>query len=221
MANQTCTQMLQVHHMRVVRLDDDFTPLVSPTARYEHTRPVSLDYTEQRPDRVTIEQLDGAGDRCGYFQGPERPPDTVEMNVGLCKVDAELQEMLAGGSTITDGTYGTIGYLAATQATVNINGVGIETWSLAWNGNQRWLFNGQPAWYRHLFPKTSWRVGQVSMANDSFSLLPLEGVGEVNSQWDTGWDDDPFPVPVGNSAYGWVLDDEIPTGACGYQVIAA
>ncbi len=220
MANQTCAQILQVHHLRAIRLDDVGNPLVGAASLYEHTRPIAVSYTETRPDRVRIEQPDGAGETCGLFQGPPRAATTVELTVDLCKLDAELIELLVGGTVITNGTYGTIGYLAATDSDINVDGVALETWSIAWNGESRLTYLGQPAWYRHIFPKSTWQIGQVSMAADSFSTIPLTGVGEKNPQIGTGLASDPFPADVSDRPYAWSLDDSIPTGVCGYQAVA-
>lgn len=220
MANQTCTSLLKVCHMRVLRLDGAGEIVVGADARYEHAAPIALSYTEQRPERERLEQKDGCGDTCGLYIGPPRAVDSVELSVDLCKLDAELVEMLAGGSVITDGTYGTVGYLSATDSTVNVEGVAIETWSIAWNGRQRALRNGEPAWYRHVFPKTTWQVGQITANNEGFSTIPMTGFGEVNSGFATGYSADPFPTDVGESAYGWVLDDALPEAFCGYQAVA-
>lgn len=220
MPNQTCANLLQVHHARVVRLDDVGDPLVGVDSLYEHSRPITFGYTETRPDRVRIEQQDGAGETCGLFQGPPRAAETIELTLDLCKLDAELMELLLGGATIQNGAYGSVGYLAATSSDINVDGVALEVWSIAWNGNTRLTYLGQPAWYRHVFPKTTWQLGQVTMANDAFSTIPLTGVGEINPQWGTGLTTDPFPTSVASHPYAWVLDDSIPTGECGYQEVA-
>jgi hypothetical protein len=220
MPNSTCKNLLKVCALRVVRLDTDGSVLAGADSLYVHSSPILLNYTETRPDRERLEQVDGCGDQCGLYNGPPRAVDGVTLRMDLCKLDAELVEMLAGGSVITDGTYGTIGYLAATDATINEDGVAIETWSIAWNGRQRALLGTQPAWYRHVFPKTSWQVGEVSMQN-GFSTIPMTGVGEVNSGFATGLaGGDALPVAIGDSAYGWFLDDAKPDAECGYQAVA-
>lgn len=218
--NATCAQLLQVHHARVLRLDDIGDPLSGADSLYEHTRPIVVSYTEVRPDRVDILQEDGAGDTCGHYQGPPRPASTVDLTMDLCKLDAELIEMLLGGTVITNGSYGTIGYMAADESDINTNGIALETWSIAWNGESRLTYLGAPAWYRHIFPKSTWQLGQVSMSNDGFSTIPLTGVGEKNPQIGTGLAADPFPADVSSRVYAWALDDAIPTGACGYQLVA-
>jgi len=220
MPNATCAQLLQVWHARIIRLDDTGDVLAGIDSLYEHDRPITMGYTETRPDRVRIEQQDGAGETCGLYQGPPRAAETIELTMDLCQLDAELMELLLGGLTIQNGSYGSVGYLAATSSDINTDGVALETWSIAWNGNSRKTYLGQPAWYRHVFPKTTWQLGQVTMANDAFSTIPLTGVAEVNPGFGTGLATDPFPTNVGSHPYAWVLDDSIPAGACGYQEVA-
>lgn len=220
MPNQTCTNMLKVCSLRAVRLDTDFSPATGADAMYVHSAPILFGYTPQQPDRERFEVFNGCGDQCALYVGPARAVDSVNLRMDLCQLDAELVEMLAGGTVITDGAYGTIGYLAPTDSTVNESGTAIETWSIAWNGRQRALRNGQPGWYRHLFPKTAWTVGEIVQQN-GFSTIPLTGVGEVNSEWGTGLAGaDAFPVAIGDAAYGWFIDDARPEGECGYQEIA-
>jgi hypothetical protein len=219
MPNQTCTNMLKVCALRAVRLDPDGTSATGADAMYVTTASILFGYTPAAPDRERFESINGCGDQCALYIGPPKAVDSVTMRVNLCQYDGELIELLAGGSVITDGTYGTIGYLAPTDATVNVDGVAIETWAMAWNGRQRAFRNGLPAWYRHLFPKTTWQVGEVVQEND-IATIPLTGTGEVNSAWGTGLaGDDAFPTSVGQAAFGWFSDTAKPAGACGYQTL--
>lgn len=221
MANQTCTTPLKVCAMRGVRLDDDGTILSGASSLYT-VKPILLNYTPSTPERERLEQLDGCGDQCLLYLGPPKATDSVALRMDLCHLDAEWIEMLAGGSIITDavGTgYDTIGYLAPTDDTVAVDGVAIETWSYAWSGRQRALLGGSPAFYRHVFPKTLWQVGEVSLSN-GVNVVPMTGTGETNTGFGTGLAADAFPADVGESAYGWALVDSMPDVECGYQTVA-
>lgn len=220
MSNQTCTTPLKVCALRAVRLDP--TGAIEQGASSLYTKkPVLLAYTPNVPERERIEQLDGCGDQCVLYLGPPKAVDSVTLRLDLCDLDAEWVEMLAGGSIITDavGTgYDTIGYLAPTDSTVAEDGVALEVWSYAWSGRQRATLGGSPAFYRHVFPKTTWQVGEITLSN-GINVIPMTGTAETNTSFGTGLASDPFPADVGESLYGWALVDSIPDVECGYQAV--
>lgn len=221
MANQTCTQRLKVCHLRVLRLDDDGTVMTGTESRYESPAPATFNYTPTAPERERFEQINGCGDQCALYIGNPKAVDSAELSLTVCNQDAELTELLAGGAIIDTATGGgdTIGYLSSTDATVNVNGVAIEVWSYAWNGRQRALRNGAPAFYRHTFAKTGWSLDEQTGEN-AIATITYTGIAEVNDQYGTGYTADPFPVPLGSSVYGWFIDDAMPAAACGYQAVA-
>jgi hypothetical protein len=218
MANLTCTTPLKVCAMRAVRLDPSGAILPGASSLYTKT-PVLLAYSPNVPDRERLEQTDGCGNTCVLYLGPPRAVDSVTLRADFCDLDAEWVEMLAGGSIITE-SYDTIGYLAPTDSTVNEDGVALEVWSLAWAGRQRALIGGAPAYYRHVFPKTTWTVGEITFSN-GVNVIPLSGQAETNENFGTGLAADPFPADVADSLYGWALVDSIPDVECGYQNVAA
>lgn len=220
MANLTCYNVLRVCHLRVLRLADDGSVTESAEARYEHDAPILFGYTPQSPDREEFEQLNGCGNECAYFISPPKAVRSAELQLELCTLDAELLELLLGGALITD-TGDTIGYQSSTDATVNVDGVAIETWSIAWNQRERALVAGSPGWYRHQFAKTQWTQDQLTTDNSGFSTVTLSGTAEVNSGFGTGFADDPAPASIGESVYQWFTVGERPTGACGYQPVPA
>jgi len=218
--NNTCTESLRLCAFRVLRLDDDGTLLVGASSMYVVDAPVSFKYTPQSPARDRFEVINGCGDVCALFVGSPKAVDSVDLELHLCNLDAEVTELLAGGEVITDYTYGTIGYKAPTDSTVNDNGVAIETWAVQWAGRQRALIGSTPGWYRHCFPITKWQQDALEQKND-FSDVVLKGSGEVNSGFGTGLVADPIPVTIGDSAYLWYTDSSLPSGECGYQPVEA
>lgn len=219
MSNSTCTQMLKLCALRILRLDTDGSILSGASSAYVLDEPVSLSYTPTRPDRERFEVVGGAGTQCALYLGNPKAVDGVDLELHLCSLDAEVTELLAGGAVITDGSYGTTGYLSSTDATVNDTGVAIETWAFQWDGRQRALVGSTPAFYRHVFPMTTWQEGAKTQEN-AFADIVMTGVAQTNSGFATGLASDPFPTDVGDSVYGWVISATKPTGACGYQTVA-
>lgn len=221
MANLTCTQMLKVCHLRLLRLSSAGAISVGVSSRYEHKAPVLFGYSEVRPDAEHLEQPDGCGDICASFDGPQKAVSSLTLRLQLCEENAEVDELLLGGALISEGTGpgNTIGYIAATDATVNANGVALETWAWQWNGKQRALKGALPGWYRHVFPKTFWTKDEVVQEN-GFAAPAYTGTAVVNSAFSTGYTGDANPVAVGDAPYLWYVDDAVPAANCGYLAVA-
>ena len=218
MANSTCAATLKVCALRAIRLNAAGDVLAGASSLYVSDSLMLLSHTPVTPDRERLEQLNGCGDQCVLYIGPPKAVESDDLTMTLCSLDAELTEMLAGGSVITE-SYNTTGYLAPTDSTINEDGVSLEIWTIAWDGRQRKLKGGQPAWWRFFWPKTTWSVGATTFEN-AVGSLPLVGKAEPNSTWTVGLTADPIPVAVGSSVYGYWLDDGLPTAVCGYQAAA-
>lgn len=219
MANETCASTLKLCGLRVLRLDTDGSVLVDTSARYTTDTAILLGHDPQVPDIERLEQLNGCGDQCVLYLGSPKAVESDNLTMNLCNLDAELIEMLAGGTVITED-YDSVGYLAPTDSTLNEDGVSIEGWSIAWAGRERKLKGGNPAYWRHFWPKTKWKAAPKTLEN-GIGVIALTGAAEPNSGWGTGYADDPIPVSVGESVYGYWLDDALPTSECGYQAVAA
>lgn len=218
MANNTCLSVLKLAAIRTGLLDDAGVPDPGSANLYS-AKGILFGFTPQFPNRESFEQVDGEGDTCAKFTGPPKAPDSVDLTMNLCTLDAELIQMLTGGTTVTE-SYNTTGYLAPTDDTVNSNGVFIEAWAYAWSGRQRALVGSAPGFWRFAFPKTTWEQGQIQLEN-GISVIPLTGVAEPNSGFATGISSDPFPTDIGESVYGYVLTDSVPTVQCGAQALPA
>ncbi len=219
MANSTCASTLKICALRVGRLDSSGALDPGESNLYVTDASILLGFTPIVPDQERLEQLNGCGDQCVLFIGDPKAVESADLTLNLCTLDAELIEMLAGGSVVTDG-YDSIGYLAPTDSTLNANGVFVEAWTYAWAGRQRQLLGGQPAFWRFVFPLTKWSVGEVTLEN-AIATFPLTGTATPNSEFGTGLEADPFPADVGESVYGYALVDEIPTAECGVQELEA
>lgn len=212
-------QLLKVVVMRVLRLSSSGAYATGPDTMYVSEQPIMVQYTPKRLQRERFEQANGNGDSCALFVGPPRAVTDVDLKLSLCVLDAELEELLCGGSILTDPTYGTIGYKPPEDSTVNAYGCALETWSVAWNGRQRKKLGNSLAYWRHIFPMCSFERDQASMQN-GFDNPSFTGEGQINSSYGTGLAADPLPSTIGNVPYEWFLDDAKPTGANGYQAAA-
>lgn len=212
-------QLLKVVVMRVLRLASSGAYAVGADNMYVSEQPIMLQYTPKRLARERFEQPNGNGDQCALFIGPPRAVTDVDMKLSICALDAELEELLCGGSILTDPTYGTIGYKPPEDSTVNAYGCALETWSVAWNGKQRKKLGNALAYWRHVFPMCSFERDQASLQN-GFDNPAFTGSGQINSSFGIGLAADPLPSSIGNVPYEWFLDDARPTGQVGYQAAA-
>lgn len=210
--------LLKVVALRTLRLTSVGAIASGTDGSYVTNQAIMLQYTPATPARERFEQPNGNGDVCALFIGTPKAVTDVSMKLTVCRWDAELEEMLCGGSIITDVNYGTIGYRPAEDSTVNAYGTAIETWSVAWNGKQRKKIGNSPALWRHVFPMTSWTRDQASLQNQ-LDNPSFSGEGQINSGFGTGLASDPLPAAIGNVPYEWYLDDAMPAGADGYVTV--
>jgi hypothetical protein len=219
MANQTCASSLKLCALRVGRLDDVGVPDEGAGNLYITDSSILLGFTPNVPDRERLEQLNGCGDQCVLYIGDPKAVETADLTLNLCTLDAELIEMLAGGTVLTEG-YDSTGYLAPTDDSVDANGVFVEAWTIAQTGRVRKTKGGSPAFWRFGFPKVRWSVGAVTLENGILTF-PLTGVAEPNTGFATGYGPSPWPADFGEAVYGYMLDDEIPTAECGVLELEA
>lgn len=210
--------LLKVVVLRLLRLNSVGQIISASDASYVTSQAILLQYTPKAPARERFEQLNGNGDNCALFVGTPKATTDVDMKMTICRWDAELEEMLCGGSLILDNNYGTVGYRPPEDSTVNANGVAMETWSIAWNGKQRKKLGNSAAYWRHVFPMTTWSRDQSSLQN-SLDNPSYTGAGEVNSGFGTGLAADPIPATIGNVPYEWYLDKAAPAGTDGYVTV--
>lgn len=158
-------------------------------------------------------QKDGCGNTRVTFQGCDKL-DSADLTINFLEFDPQLFEMLTGGSLFVAGGK-VVGYQPPTTAAVCPNGVALEMWSPAWDGDQQAVdtVTGLPVYFRLGFPKTTWTVSDMGFGND-ITKQPLVGHGVANAQFLTGPYAD-WPSVV-NSVYGWYYDTAIPAASCGY-----
>jgi hypothetical protein len=210
--------LLKVVVMRILRLDQLGAIVHASDASYVSSQAIMLQYTPNVPARERFEQPNGNGDVCALYVGNPKAPTDCAMKLTACRWDAEMEELLCGGSILLDANYGTIGYRPPEDTTVNVNGVALETWSIAWNGKQRKRLGNSVAFWRHVFPMTTWQRDQATLQN-GLDNPSYTGEGTINSGLGTGLASDPLPSAIGNVPYEWYLDKAAPAGADGYVTV--
>lgn len=200
--------------MRATRLDVDGSPHVGVKSQIVSNALIKITFTPQNEDGDEISLKNGNGDQCVYYKAPDTLKN-IDFEVDMCTPDPEMQEMLAGGTVLLDGS-DSIGYAApAVGSTANPNGVSIEAWSKAIIGGA--LASHLP--YIHwLWPRLNLTQDEQSLENDAAQPV-FKGTGQENAGWGTG--------PNGDWEYEssrlwqWVREATLPDITNGYATVTS
>lgn len=167
----------------------------------------------------------GCGDLCAIL----RTPDLVKgitLDMELCLLDAQLNEMLTGAGVYTSGGNAIGGAWPAVGVTPSP--VCIEAWSKAWDNDQQAVpaFTTPSAAYIHwIFPFTRWTPGDVTLEND-ISTWPVTGVGSENDRITANGPFDDWPASVSGPGLvgrlgSWFFDSTLPTCDGSYSTVTS
>lgn len=213
-----CYTPVKVCRMRATRLDDVGAPLPGSDSVVVTDALITLGYSVVLKTGANFEQQNGCGDVCATVQDPDQVK-AVDLKMDLCKLDHELVELLTG-ATLVQVLGQTRGFVIPQVDTPLTSEVSIEAWAKAWDGDQQAVLNGQPMYYRYVFPRTTWVLGDQTLENKVITL-PMSGHGKSNSQFGDGPAND-LPYDVYLAPMGIFDDDsELPDATCGYTALVA
>lgn len=225
MPEEHCFGSLQTLAVRVAKLDANGSP---DTGTNGYVTDAIIDGTIgaeiEEGDEFTQKNAQGA--ICQTFKDCDRfKRANVELN--LCHLDAELLEMLVGGSVIRDlagpGVGDAIGYEVPSASGECPNGVCLELWTKAWDGSSQatpTFAGGTTIVYFHfVLPKVKFQIGDLNFEND-FMTIPVTGFGDENPRITANGPFDDWPADVASrggitGALGFFLDTTLPTVTCG------
>lgn len=211
MANLTGKGSLKFVALRATRLDDAGAFVTGASSVLVTGDAIEMGYDPITETGAALRQRNGAGVLCLSYDENDKITG-YNLTLNLCRLDAELFELLTGGSLVLeDGDV--VGYeIPAPDATPQ--GVSIEGWAWAWDGNVRATKNGDAAFIRHIFPKTLWTPGRTTL-NEGAHTFPLTGKASANAEFSPGPAAD-LPADAYEEAYGWYLDDSVPDATSGF-----
>lgn len=212
MADSTCqVASFGVCGIRVARLDASGVPMPGAKNLYLGTAPIQVKETRQVKAGARFEKRNGCGGVCVVVQEQD-DIQGMTLAMTLCQLDAELIQMLAGGSLITVGS-NTLGYMDPALGQQQANGVSFEIWSENhWGGSKSATY----PYIKRAYPRVTWRSGDETYAED-ITEVPLEGTCYENPNFYNGPGND-WPTPI-TSIKAWILDTSIPTPLCGAQTL--
>jgi|SRR5687767_2501446 len=213
-----CYSPLMICAIRGARLDSGGAPAPGANNLWESRTMLSLGVQPQTEAGTRINVKTGCDETCLTYEGQDKPTfDTLSLE--LCQLEIGLLEILTGGTVITSGG-DVVGFERRPASAGRYDGASLETWSIAWDGDQQAVdaVTGDPLYFKFAWPKTTWTVGSMTFGNDAVRI-PLTGKGLRNSQFGTGPLGD-WPTAISEPG-AFVLTTEIPDGECGYQSLAS
>lgn len=205
---------VQALRMRIARLDATGATPAGASNMYVTDTIVKVDIKPQMVAGDDIEEKNGSGALCLTW----RTQDVLKfqaVTLTVCSMDEELEEILGGGSVLTQ-TGSTVGYQSPQIGQPAMpNGISLEFWTRA-------IINGAPA---ALNPFRWWALPRLYLSRsdatyDSKGHLPVfDGYAIENPNWGNGPNND------------WMLDSSrslqrqrtaaLPASAIGYQATPA
>lgn len=211
-----CLGAVKFTTLAVARLDALGAPAPGATGLYVSDAGVTFGIKPNVTEGEALTQKNGSGGTCVNYQECDRV-ERVDLSLPLCQWDVELAEILNGG--VLEQVEGvSVGYQLPDPGDTCPNGVVIEAFALAWDGNERAAHpvSGDPAWWRYRFPKVTWAMGDAELGN-AVATPTWNGKAVPNNNVGLGPFGD-WPAAM-NGPMAWDLVDTVPTVECGYQVL--
>lgn len=209
-----CFQVLKVCRIRATRLDSNGAFVDAVDNAVVSDAATVLTYNPSILSGEEITQRNGCGDICLDFQDDDRMRGRGDVSLVLCSLDAELLEMLVGGSVLQSAG-ATVGYEPPGADDAPPNGVAVEVWGWAFDTDELALNDAGTRIYRRLaLPLVKFVIGEQTNEN-GIQLFTLNGRARTNSNFGTGpagdWPSD-VAVP---GAWFWDQSGTLPTATCG------
>jgi hypothetical protein len=216
-----CFTPLQVCAVVATKLAANGAPDPGLQSVYVSDKFVTMNRAVEREEGQRIQLRSGCGVPIVDFRDCDRVTG-VTLTAGLGVFDFQLLSLLTGSTLITE-TDEAVGLALPALDAACPNGVGIEAWVRAVEGDAQALHpvSNEPAWFRFVWPKVTWSYdGDLGFQGDQASTTGLRGIVSSNPAWGTGPNAD---LPAFSGAELVYLDDEdaFPTVECDFQALAS
>lgn len=212
-------QSVDIVALRATRLEPNGVPDPGANNQIVTTDIVQVAYTTEIEAGTRTTQKKGNGGICFTRETPDKVLGS-NLTIDLCTLDAELVELIGAGDLLTD-TGETVGWALKGTDAVQGDGVGVETWSEAWDGDQQMLHpvTGSPAYLRRVWPRLFFApTGNPTIA-EGLHIRQFLGKGRANENFYDGPGND---IPLGyEGAYLEFLSAGPPAATAGYATLAA
>lgn len=215
MANLTCqSASFGACGIRVCRLGPTGIPNPGANNLYITGAPVEVKATWQIKAGNRFEQRNACGGVCTVVQQQD-DIQGLTLTLQLCQLDAELMEMLSGGSVVSVGG-NSLGHMVPPLGQQQANGVSFDVWTQNQKGGSQ---DPNYPYIHWVYPRVTWRAGDDTF-NEGILNVPYTGVCYENPNFEDGPFEEWAGVPGGITAIrAWQLETSLPAAICGYQTL--
>lgn len=174
---------------------------------------ISLGISPQVTEGTVSEQKNGRGILCGRKVGDDSVAQ-VNLTLVTCKLEPEMHYLMTGGEELTDGESDVIGWAMPDPSAAAADGVCMEAWTAAYDGEEQAVYGGQAATWRYVFPKVRWVLGDINLV-EGVQTFTWNGKATPNSVIGDGPERD-WPSAI-DGPLGFFLDGPAPADFCGLQ----
>lgn len=212
-------QSVDIVAARFTRLEANGVPSPGATNLLVTTDLTQIAYTFEVEAGTRTTKKTGGGNICFTRETPDKVLGS-NLTLDLCFTDAELMELAVGATLLTD-TGETVGWAAPAPDSEPPYGVGVETWSLAWQNDQQMIHpvTGAAAYLRRVWPRMRFALSGNPTQAEGLSIQQIAGKGVANDNFYDGPGND---IPLGyEGAYLEFLSAAPPAATDGYSTLAA
>lgn len=209
-----CDSLIHLCFVRVTRLDSVGNPVAGPNNVFVSDKSMMLNITPDVLAGEVKDQKSGCDKLLATYRGQDiLKRFNLELDLGVDQ--PALEEMLTGGSAITDTAGDPIGVNFPLPCGTDQPFVALEAWQDLWDCDH------QPStpypYVRWVFPASRWQRGAVSLQND-FTNPKYAGFTLGNPNWGLGiFGDQPQAIEANGGRF---YDTVIPTADCSWQTHA-
>lgn len=176
---QPCFESIQLVAVRAHRLTATGAVLTGVSNAYQSAAPVQIQVGYEYEAGADVVSKNGAGGVCLRYKGEDKLKN-ITLTMNLCQLDYQFIELLTGWPALTDLSAAVMGISAPSLTSANRNGVVLEGWSLAWDGDAQAVVGPNAMYIRHVFPRVKLQVGNHSI-DEGALVIPVEGTGVSNN----------------------------------------
>lgn len=175
-----CFESIQLVAIRAHRLQASGALLTGVKNAYQSSAAIQIQNQFEYDSGADIVQKNGAGIICLRYRGEDKLKN-ANVTMNLCQLDYQLIELLTGWTALTDLLGAVIGLSAPALSAANRNGVCLEGWSLAYDGDAQAVDGASaPLYHRFVWPRVKLNVGDFTIEEGAL-IVPLTGQGFSNS----------------------------------------